>query len=121
VGARRIEELVVWQLAHELRSRVYALIATGPAAADRRFCDQIRQAVASVPANIAEGFGRETHREFARFLNIARGSLFEVAEHLKDGVARSHWTPRDTQDLEALTRRTIAALTRLIKYLRSAP
>ncbi len=119
MGARRIEELVVYQLGNELRTNVHALTATGKVSTDRRFCDQIRDAASSVTRNTAEGFGRYRHKEFAQFIVIARGSLFEVADHLRDGVAREYWTTEATVDLHALCNRAIAAATHLIRYLRS--
>jgi four helix bundle protein len=119
MGARQVQDLVVWQLADEIRRSVYALLAHGPATKDWTFCDQLRDATASVARNVVEGFGRETHREFARFLVIARGSLFEVQEHLRDGIARGYWPPSATTELDTLCRRAIAAVTSLVGYLRS--
>ena len=71
--------------------------------------------------NIAEGFGRYRHKEFAQFLSFARGSAFELADCLKDGVSRGYWTKGSTEDAAALCDRTIKALTRLINYLRENP
>jgi four helix bundle protein len=119
--ARRIEELVVWQLGNELREKVHAITATGPAFADRKFRDQTRDAVSSVTRNIAEGFGRYRHREFAQFLSVARGSLLETADCLRDGVARRYWTEPQTRELHALCNRTIAAVTHFIRYLKKQP
>jgi four helix bundle protein len=121
VGARRLEELVVWQLANELRHKVYEITASGPAANDFRFRDQIRDATSSVARNIAEGFGRYRHREFAQFLVIARGSLLEIIDHLHDGAARKHWDEEATTELHALCNRTLAAITRFIHHLRRTP
>jgi len=45
--------------------------------------DQIRRAVVSVPSNIAEGFGRESDKDFKYFLSIARGSLYETKTQLE--------------------------------------
>ena len=58
-------------------------------------------------------------REFARFLYIARGSLSEPRDHLRDGASRGHWTDADVQDLAALCNRTTAALSGLIRYLKA--
>ena len=112
---------MVWQLGTELRQKVHAITAVGPAARDRRFCDQIRDAASSVTRNIAEGFGRYGNREFARFLTIARGSLFEVEDQLRDGVARGYWDSATTKELHDLCNRTVAAITYFIRYLKSAP
>jgi four helix bundle protein len=116
-----VEELVVWQLGNELRTKIHAITAVGKAAEDFRFCNQLRDAASSVTRNIAEGYGRYGHREFARFLGITRGSLFEIEDHLRDGIARGYWNATATKELHDLCNRTIAAVTYFIRYLRSHP
>jgi four helix bundle protein len=119
MGAKRVEDLVVWQLANQLRVQVHAMTAHSPAHDDGRFCSQLRDSASGVTRNIAEGFGRYRHREFAQYLSIARGSTFEVADHLRDGVARHYWSAESVNDLHGLCNRTIAALTRFIRYLKN--
>jgi four helix bundle protein len=74
--------LRVWQHAHQLALRVYALTAhlEHPRAWPLR--DQVHRAAISVPANIAEGAGRGTDRDFRRFLLHSLGSLNELEYHL---------------------------------------
>jgi four helix bundle protein len=117
MGARRVEELTVWQLADELRCKVHDRTFQGSCLRDARFCDQLRDAASSVTRNIAEGFGRYRPKEFANYLRIARASAFEIADILRDGVSRRHWSSEQIADLLSLTYRTIAALTSLIRYL----
>lgn len=117
-GVRRYEDLVAWQLAYELQREVFALTATGPAARDFKFRDQIRDSSASAARNIAEGFGRFRPREFARFLEIARGSLTETHNHLRDGRDRGYFTVAEQSRLALLAGRSAIATTRLIRYLR---
>ena len=76
-------ELNVWQLSMNLCEKVYGLVREFPV--DERFalCDQLRRAVVSVPSNIAEGNGRNSRSEYARFLSIARGSVSEVQTQLE--------------------------------------
>lgn len=76
-------ELAVWQKAMQLVVLVYAEVRKFPA--DERFAlaDQLRRSVASIPANIAEGNGRASNRDYAHFLSIARGSLYETMTHLE--------------------------------------
>jgi len=71
-------DLKVWQRSHALVLAVYRLTAVLPS--DERFglISQLRRASVSVPSNIAEGSKRQGHQDFARFLNIAEGSLAEV-------------------------------------------
>ncbi|MEM8864331.1 MAG: four helix bundle protein [Planctomycetota bacterium] len=72
------EDLQVWQLAIDLVDLVYEMTQGFPA--DERFglTSQLQRAAVSVPANIAEGAGRESTKDFLRHLSIAQGSLAEV-------------------------------------------
>ena len=76
--ARHYKELVVWQRAMALVTRVYRLTAGFPDNEKFGLVSQLRKAAVSVPSNIAEGQGRSTIGEFKQFLGHARGSLFEV-------------------------------------------
>jgi four helix bundle protein len=73
-----VRELKIWQKSMDLVEACYKFSATLPV--DERFglVSQIRRAATSVPANIAEGFGRWNTREFGRFLAIACGSIREL-------------------------------------------
>jgi four helix bundle protein len=90
VPIRNFENLVCWQLSHELKCEVWALIASAPACNDFDFCTQIRKASRSAPANISEGFGRYVPRDFANYLRIAKASLEETRNHLIDARDRGY-------------------------------
>lgn len=79
---RDFRNLAVWEKAHQLTLDVYQVTQSFPA--DERFglTSQIRRASSSIPANIAEGCGRSTDKDFARFLQIAFGSASELEYHL---------------------------------------
>lgn len=66
----------------DLVEGVYSATRQWPRDETYGLTNQVRRAVVSVPANIAEGQGRRNPREFARFLRISTGSLFEVETHL---------------------------------------
>ena len=117
--AKTFRELAVWQLAFELKSRVIELLQTGSASKDFRFRDQLADAARSVPANIAEGFGRFNPAETARFVDIARGSLDETENHLRDGVASKYFDAETVGPLISLAARCRIALDRWHTYLRS--
>ena len=118
---RTFTELDAWKLSNAVKLGVYDLIREGKAARDLEFRDQIRNAAASAPRNIAEGFGRFRPREFAQYLRIANGSLMETSNHLRDGVDRGYFTQAQIDPLMVLSRRASAAATRLIRYLQTAP
>ena len=75
-------ELKVWEKAHRLTVMVYAATLNFPKEELYGLTSQIRRSAASIPANIAEGCGRNGDTEFARFLQIAMGSASELEYHL---------------------------------------
>ena len=117
--AKSFTELDAWQLANQLKLGIYELIRSGEAARDFEFRNQIRNAAASAPRNIAEGFGRFLPRDFSQYLRIANGSLMETSNHLQDGCDRGYFKPADIAPLQTLARRASAATTSLIRYLQS--
>lgn len=72
----------VWQKAHSLAIATYQTTAAFPKDEIYGLTSQIRRACVSIPANIAEGCGREGKPEFSRFLQIALGSTTELEYHL---------------------------------------
>ena len=80
---KRYEDLVAWQKAMQLAKMVYGIQKRLPKEEVYGLGDQIRRAAVSIPSNIAEGFGRDTEKEFRHFLSIARGSLFETKTQLQ--------------------------------------
>ncbi len=74
--------LKVWQRGHELTLSVYKATLSFPREEIYGLVSQLRRAVSSVPANIAEGCGCNGNREFARFLGIALRSASETEYHL---------------------------------------
>ena len=119
MGARDFTEIVAWQLATELKRVVYCLTQRPDVARDFKFCDQANDAAASAPRNIAEGFGRFEGKEFAQFLKIAIGSLYETRNHLLDAFDRGYVDSTERDAAILLTRRAITAATRLRSYLLS--
>ena len=74
--------MVVWQKAHQFVLAVYGFTESFPDREKFGLSHQMRRAAVSIPANIAEGFGKRSHAEKARFLNIAEGSLEECRYYL---------------------------------------
>jgi four helix bundle protein len=82
MGVRHYRELEVWQLAMDLAEECYQITRRFPKDELFGLTSQIRRAAVSVPANIAEGQGREHTKEFLHHLSVARGSLMELETHL---------------------------------------
>lgn len=78
---REFQDLTVWQKAHHLTLRIYRLTRHFPRSEEFSLTNQIRKSAVSVCANIAEGKKKNT-RDFARFLQIAHGSLEEIKYYL---------------------------------------
>jgi four helix bundle protein len=116
-GVSRYEDLIVWRIANELQCGVFELTATGRPASDVKFRDQVRDSSASVTRNIAEGFGRFADGEFAWFLRVARGSLMETHNSLRDGQDRGYFTSIECSRSQRLALRAVKAASGLICYL----
>jgi four helix bundle protein len=111
---QRFTDLKVWQRSHSLALRVYRLTKALPSDEKYGLVSQLRRAAVSVPTNIAEGSKREGNQDFARFLNIAEGSL-----------AESEYLIMLSRDLDYLTPTSVAPLleeikevARMLHYLR---
>jgi four helix bundle protein len=74
-AARSLRDLMVWRKAHEFVLAVYRFTESFPDREKYGLAHQMRRAAVSIPANIAEGFGKRSQAEKARVLNIAEGSL----------------------------------------------
>lgn len=77
------KRLKVWQKAMAFVIDVYKLVKGFPAEERYALGDQVRRAVVSIPSNIAEGCGRSSDKDYAHFIAIARGSLYETMTQLE--------------------------------------
>jgi four helix bundle protein len=78
---RDFRQIKVWEKAHNLTLEIYKTTARFPREELYGLTSQLRRASVSIPANIAEGFGRGGNVELARFLQIGMGSAYEVEYH----------------------------------------
>lgn len=105
------KNLLVWQKGMELVKVVYALMKRFPRNENFRLCDQLSRAVVSIPSNIAEGNGRGSKKEFAHFLAIARGSLYETMTQLEIAVDLGYINESDVpNELGSAIRRMLNSL-----------
>jgi len=113
---RDYRDLIVWKEAMEIARLTYLLTRDFPREELFGLTSQMRRAASSIPANIAEGFGRAQRRTFVQFLRIAQGSLKELETHtiLANQVGL---LPLDR--LEDLFSRCQRLGRRLVQYVRS--
>jgi len=109
-------DLDVWRVARELRTEMYKVARSLPDIEKFALATQMRRAAISVTANIAEGFGRFSYQEKAQFCRQARGSLFELRDHLTTCCDQSYIDPKESQRLDAMAQRAAQLLN---GYLRS--
>jgi four helix bundle protein len=79
---RDYQDLIVWQKSRGLVKRVYEATRCFPREEAFGLAQQVQKAAVSVPSNIAEGYGRGSRKDYIRFLQTARGSLYEVQTQL---------------------------------------
>jgi four helix bundle protein len=82
VAIESYKDLDVWKVAMTLAQESYLLTARFPRDEMYGMSSQIRRAAVSIPANIAEGYGRDQTGSFVQFLRIAQGSARELETHL---------------------------------------
>ena len=105
------KDLIVWQKAMELVDWVYNAMRNFPTDERFRLCDQLSRAVVSIPSNIAEGNGRGSRQDYARFLSIARGSLYETMTQLE--IAKRQGYIQDlsqAEELDAALRKMLSSM-----------
>lgn len=96
------KDLIVWQKSMELTRIIYTLTKRFPQGEIFGLTNQIRRAVVSIPSNIAEGFGRNSDKQFIHFLKIAKGSAAELETQLLISRDLSYLTAKDAKSTLAL-------------------
>jgi four helix bundle protein len=112
---RDFTDLTVWQLARELRKQAYQLARKLPAEEKFGLASQLQRAAISITANIAEDFWRYSYQENIQFCRTARGSAFEVRDHLIAAEDENYISASEHQSVDALARRVIQTLNGYIK------
>jgi four helix bundle protein len=118
---RGYQDLEVWKKAIDLAVVCYRLTAAIPAHEIYGMASQIRRSATSVPANIAEGRGRRSTRDFIRFLDIAYGSLMELETQILLANQLDYMDSRTTDELLMRSAEIGKMLNGLRTALRSRP
>jgi len=118
-GAKRFEDLLMWQRARQLANLIYKLTEQ-PAFRDASLRNQMRRAAVSVMSNIAEGFGRGSNEELDRFLFIAKGSAAEVQSQLYLSLDLKYVSKLDFDQAAKLCDETARMIQGFAKSMKSA-
>ena len=93
------KDLILWQKSMELVKETYSLVKKLPKEETYALSDQMRRAAISIPSNIAEGNGRKSKIDYVRFLDISRGSLYELETQIYIGVMLDFFDESETQEI----------------------
>lgn len=114
------EDLIAWQKARELTSKIMDLTKSEELSKNYALKDQLCRAAISVSTNIAEGFERDGNKEFIKFLSIAKGSVGEVRSLLYLAQDQGHITREQMERSISLSLETARLIGGLIRYLKSS-
>lgn len=120
-GIRRFEEILAWQKARELVRETYRVCGIAPFSRDFGLKDQICRAAVSSMTNVAEGFGRKSSKDFAHFLDVARGSTLEVQSLLYVACDLKYIQSEEFEKLYKIAEETISLIAGFTSYLRNQP
>jgi four helix bundle protein len=115
---RRVEDIQAWQKARALVREIYKSCAVGSLARDFGLRDQIRRAAVSSMSNVAEGFARKSDKEFAHYLDMARGSAIEVQSLLYVAHDVNYIDRHEFERLNGLADEAASLIGGLTSYLR---
>lgn len=110
-------DLIVWQKSVKMVTLVYTVLKSFPN--DERFAlvSQIKRSAVSIPSNIAEGYGRNYTKDYCRFLQISRGSLYEMQTQLEIAINLEFIDVNQLKEIKSLSIEVEKMLNTLIKKL----
>jgi four helix bundle protein len=117
---RDYKKIHAWKLADDLTLLVYQLTQSFPKEELYGLTSQLRRAVSSAPANIAEGSARRTAKDYLHFLDIARASLAEAHYFVHLALRLNYIAPARAEELESLFKRSFACLHALIQAVQAS-
>jgi four helix bundle protein len=113
------ETLEVWKIARNLRKEIAALVKTFPQEEKFRLTDQMIRASRSITANIAEGHGRYHYQENIQFCRQARGSLYEMLDHINVALDEDFIDQNVYENLRSKLFENIKVINGYINYLKN--
>ena len=114
----RFEDIQSWQEARILTKRVYGITKELSFKRDQALCGQIQRAAVSIMANIAEGFDRQSRKEFVQFLYYASASASEVQSHLYVALDQRYISEQDFEIMYEQAKKTKSLINGFIAYLK---
>jgi four helix bundle protein len=118
-GVDRFTRLRAWQACDVYKKAIYRVCEEPPLASDWKRRGQLEESVRGPGAHLAEGYGRFTPLDFARFAVIARACLMESQNHLLDLVDRGYISDERCVSLNALAEAALEQVSGLLEYLQS--
>jgi len=118
VQIKRLEDIEAWKKARALVKEIYRATGEDRFSKDFSLKDQIRRAAVSVMSNIAEGFSRQTDKEFVQFLHIAKGSTSEVQSQLYVALDLDYISKEEFTSLYSNADEVARLISGFIRYLK---
>ena len=115
----RFEDIQAWQEARQLTVFIYKISSNEKFWKDFALTNQIRRSAVSVMANIVEGYGRKSKKEFHQFLNIAHASALEVQSHLYVSLDLNYISQQQFDEGYERARKTSRMIGGLMNYLKT--
>jgi four helix bundle protein len=110
-------DLIVWQKSMSWVTMVYTLSSKIPESEKFGLISQIRRSSVSIPSNIAEGYGRNYKKDYSRFLQISRGSLFECQTQIEMAINLGFISREDCKEINDFSTEIEKMLNSLINKL----
>jgi len=118
-AVKSFEDLEAWKTAREIKMEIYLIANKLPEQEKYNLASQMRKAAISVTANIAEGYGRYHYQENIQFLRIARGSLYELKDHLISCLDFNYIKQNTFKRLESIILSDIRLIDGMIRHIKN--
>ncbi|MBA7605238.1 hypothetical protein ES703_12368 [subsurface metagenome] len=117
---KRFEDIKAWQKSRELVKEIYYITNNKKFMKDWSLKEQVRRAAVSIISNIAEGFSRQTDKEFIQFLYIAKGSASEIQSHLYLSLDLGYLSKEEFKKVYIETEEISKMIPGFIRYLKDS-